>query len=682
MNNLAGIVNRHIHLDYHTSGLIGPVADEFDPGEFAKTLVEAEVGGVCLFARCHHGYCYYPSKHGTPHPHLREPDLLGRQLTAIRSADMQTGLYTTICWDELSAERHPEWVCRTDDNKVMKGDPLTGEERGIWEAGWTFLCWNSPYRDYLKEHLKELLESYQADFIFLDILFNRTPCVCPHCVKRMLRHNLDPTCAAEQMKNSIDSAREFMEEISEFIHQLNPDIAPFYNSRLRVTGEVPMGSMPEIKDQGMVIIESLPSGPWGYDHFPIFAKYFQHVRLPSLGHTGKFQKMWGDFGGLKNQAALDYEVIRMMAHGVAACVGDQLHPRGSLDRATYRLIGKTYAKVKPLEKYLLPSEPIDEIGVLLTNTPRAATNIGGNLDSETGAMKMLSQLHFQFSFLDTDSDFSSYKILILPDEVLVDEPLKEKLDAYVEGGGKIIASYGGGMDASGRFALEAMPMLIKNDLPYQPFYFHPTGDLTEKGIIEDTDHVMYLAGKDVAERHPGYTVCCRVTEPYFNRAWNHFCSHLQTPPGKRTEKPAMLHNGANIVYFPGKVFACYQLHGPGVLKRLVNHAIDLLLDRKLIQSNLPSTAEALLRRDSAGNVVLSVIHYVHQRRCENIDIIEDVLPLHNVEISLYCGFNPKEVIERRSGQPIRFRADGERVNFTLSRVDGFAVVVLEPGKET
>ena len=53
---------RQIHLDFHTSPLIPDVGAEFDPDEFVSTLKEARVNSINIFAKCHHGMCYYLTK--------------------------------------------------------------------------------------------------------------------------------------------------------------------------------------------------------------------------------------------------------------------------------------------------------------------------------------------------------------------------------------------------------------------------------------------------------------------------------------------------------------------------------------------------------------------------------------------------------------------------------------------
>ena len=59
---------RQVHLDFHTSGDIPDVGADFDPQEFVATLQRARVNSVTCFAKCHHGYSYYPTDVGVPHP--------------------------------------------------------------------------------------------------------------------------------------------------------------------------------------------------------------------------------------------------------------------------------------------------------------------------------------------------------------------------------------------------------------------------------------------------------------------------------------------------------------------------------------------------------------------------------------------------------------------------------------
>jgi hypothetical protein len=670
---MPSLPNREIHLDFHTSGLIGGVGSQFDPASFAKTFKDAGVTAVCLFTRGHHGWCYYPTKVGEQHPHQQVPDLLGAQYRALQKEGIVPSLYTTVCWDELQSDRHPEWLCIRKDGSVMKMDSLSGKALSPFEPGWRFLCWNSPYREYVKAQSLEVVARHpDADYLFVDILFNDEPCCCPHCIARMKAHGLDPADPKDRERNSLDSAREFMAFLNEAVHQVVPDMPIFYNSRLRVTGNIETGSKPELPYLGATIVESLPSGPWGYDHFPLFARYFQNFDNKMMGHTGKFQKMWGDFGGLKNQAALDYEVFRMMAFGVAASIGDQLPPCGKPDAVTYRLIGNTYRKVAKVERYLVGSKPVDEIGVLLTDDEKRV--FAGGFDAEYGAMKMLTQLHFQFSFVDRECDFSPYKVLVLPDSIVVDPALARRLEAYLAAGGKILASYRSGLDSEGRTAIPQFPVTVEGEYPYCPYYVYPAdGD-----FIQDTDHVQYLGGAKTTVRD-GATVLAKITDPYFDRRWDHFCSHLQTPPDKRTEEAEMVYDGKAIVYFASKKFSCYNRFASRCDRDLVEHGLDLLLDEgQSVRSDLPSTAEVTLRRpaEDPDSLVLAVMHYIPQRRTEGIDIVEDTIPLYGRTFSVQVGRKVSSVTDVTTDTDLPFVTEGDRVSFAIPKIDGYSVVAI------
>lgn len=49
-----------VHLDFHTSPDIPDVGAQFNREAFTQTLKEAKVDSICVFAKCHHGYTYYP----------------------------------------------------------------------------------------------------------------------------------------------------------------------------------------------------------------------------------------------------------------------------------------------------------------------------------------------------------------------------------------------------------------------------------------------------------------------------------------------------------------------------------------------------------------------------------------------------------------------------------------------
>jgi hypothetical protein len=166
----------------------------------------------------------------------------------------------------------------------------------------------------------------------------------------------------------------------------------------------------------------------------------------------------------------------MLAMGAKCSVGDQLHPSGVIDPATYDLIGSVYSQVEQKEPWCSDVQPLVEVGVFTTeefNRERVP------LDT-AGATMMLSEARVQFDVIDSHTNFADYKVLVLPDSVVVDEALQQRLSAYLAGGGALIASYQSGLTpAKDGFALPEWGATYEGEAPFNPDFIVPRGPLAE-----------------------------------------------------------------------------------------------------------------------------------------------------------------------------------------------------------
>src|SRR5579875_2113609 len=183
--------SRQVHLDFHTSPLIPDVAADFDPDTFAQSFVDAHVNSVTIFAKCHHGMCYYPTRTGTRHPTLQRHDLLGDMIEALHRRNIRAHIYTTVAWEEDVSDRFPSWRQMKRDGRFARLE-FAHDNKTPNPGGWRFNNFLHPdYQDYIEAHVRELLENYPIDGLFFDILFfDRDACWSDASMKFRHEHNL------------------------------------------------------------------------------------------------------------------------------------------------------------------------------------------------------------------------------------------------------------------------------------------------------------------------------------------------------------------------------------------------------------------------------------------------------------------------------------------------------------
>jgi hypothetical protein len=668
---------RQIHLDFHTSPHIPEIGADFDPEEFAATLEKARVNSITCFARCHHGMIYYDSKKHPErvHPHLTNRNLLAEQIESCHKRGIRVPIYTTVQWDQFSADAHRDWLCTDAEGREFGTKPL---QPGFYR----FLdVFHPGYRQFLFDHVEEILTTLPTDGLFFDIVQAR-PSLAKHWLDAMEAAGVDPVDENARQKFSQKVLQDWEAEMTAFVRRFNADCTIFYNS-----GHV--GPRHRLSKDAYTHyeLESLPSGGWGYLHFPQSMRYARTLGPDCMGMTGKFHTSWGDFGSYKNEAALQFECFHMLALGAKCSIGDQLPPRGQLDRATYELVGPVYAEVERKEPWCAGAIPVAEVGVLTQEEfvdQRAAFDAKSERDvpSVLGAVRMLQELKVQFDILDTKADLTKYKLLILPDDYPVNDPMAERLKAFVAGGGSLLATHRSGLYLDRSGLAKGMGNLLgiahHGDAPFFPDFLVPGEKLRSLGGASGRDaaHVMYLKGSRV-EALNGAEVLAEVETPYFNRTWRHFCSHRHTPSTGHTGYPGIVRNG-RCIYFMHPVFQQYFENAPRWCKTLVGAALKLLLPEPLVEVDGHSGIIASLNEQpNEGRYILHLLFYTPERRGTAFDVIEEVTPLYNFPLTLRL---PKTVTSARlvpDGGSLDLSANGGAVTFTLPELHGHAMIELK-----
>lgn len=673
---LKQLSSRQIHLDFHTSEHIAGVGADFDPRHFNACLERADVDWVNLFAKCHHGWSYYPTAVGTPHPHLSRPDLLGDMVSACRSSGIGVGIYVSVQWDEVAARNHPDWIAVTGSDCDEKSAE-TKEEF----VGWKSLCLsNQEYLDYVVAQVREVLERYRPDGLWMDIL-TLLDCRCPNCTSRMRRAGRDPQTRLDRIINHRELLISYYRRIHDVVRSHSQEIRLFHNS-----GHLFKGERDRLPYFSHFEVESLPTGGWGYDHFPLSAKYASALGIDFLGMTGRFHTLWGEFGGYKTSTALEYECATMAAHGGGCSIGDQLHPSGGMDDDTYRLIAPAYRRIARMEDLVRGSRPLSEIALLSSEAHRwqveGVPGEGSNT-SDNGAARMLMELQEPFDVIDWEHALESYNLLILPDTVTLTDALADRLRRYLDCGGRIILTGASGMNAErSAFLLDLGADYRGQESGYSPDYIVASGGL-DPGVVL-SPFVVYERAFAVKAREA--EVLCESRLPYFNRTAEHFCSHQHAPyrPERNEEYDAVIRYGA-IAYFSHPLFRAYFNSGQPLLKYLFRGILNALLPIRRLSVTMPSSGRVTL--NNKGNQLHLHLFAVQpelrghdvlpQKGHLQIEVIEDSRPLYDISCSIASEREPKRVRTVFGRQTLPFAYNEGRLTFLVPEVAIHELVVIE-----
>ncbi|WEV72864.1 beta-galactosidase trimerization domain-containing protein [Bifidobacterium sp. ESL0790] len=665
--------DRQVHLDFHTSPYIDAVGADFDADEFADRLVKAHVNSITLFARDHHGYLFYPSKRHPEiiHPHLTNHNLLIEQIDACHKRGIRVPVYSTVEWDEYSALRHPEWLARDPEGNTINGQPMVPKPN-FYES----LCLNSNYREYLLDHINDIIDTLgpdRIDGLFLDIFF-LVPCDCERCQVQMKRRGMDHTDIRQREAYCSILLDEFKHEVKELLARRVPGATIFFNgSHIGPSNKASLG------DYSHLEIESLPGGTWGYDNFPIVMKYVRNLGKHVIGMTGKFHTYWGDFHSLKNINALEYECFQMLTMGAGCSIGDQLHPKGKLSDAAYDLIGKVYSQVEDLEPVTQGTEALVDVAVM---TPEREWNMDSHLsESLIGANRMLTELGCQFDIIDPDADFGKYRLIVLPDEIVGTDQLRSKLEEYVHAGGKVIGTYmslDNGSDATNE--LYGNSMLGES---YWDRDFIMPNDTIGKDFPKE-ELVMYERGARVQPE--GSQVLLESVQPYFNREGKTFCSHQHAPSTGVKGFPAATRNGG-VIYFSHPLFRIYRDYAPLWVKDIFADALNLLLPDCLVKKTgegVPSSLELQLRKsESRNSLLLHCLYYPCKKQAVNLYTIDEKIPLYDQEVKVKVGdASVKSVTAVRSGEvvdPSRYSVADGYLTMSIPKINGYEIMEIALG---
>lgn len=581
-------MRRAIHFDLHTMPGIYDFNKNFDAEALAKTLADAHVDYVNVFARCNEGFAYYPTKIGVPYPEM-SGDMLGDTVRECHKRGIGVTAYMNAGYDHEQAIRHREWTVRNPEINKSKD----------WVYDYFIdMCYlNSGYKDYMLGMIREVTENYDVDGFFIDCMGSAV-CYCDACIRDMKKRGVDIDDKEAVRAYSKERRLDFCRDVKAII---GDDKHLFFNMMYANVKGI----------NTHIEIEGLPDGQ-GYDFFLPQVSYARKVEDNVLYMTARFQKSWADFGGLKSRAAMEYDIWDAFMNACGYSIGDHMHPREGADPHVYKMITDVYRKAYEYEKYVDGAKYVPEIAII--------TQSDCWIDkSGRGAVRMLSELKYTFDIVNETMDFSPYRVLILPDNIIMTEALGEKLSAFIAAGGGVIASGSSGLNKEKtEFSLTELGVKYDGEDPSNQSYFRMTD--TKNEILGDLAWATYEPGI-ASYANDGTEVLAEYVKPYFNRHVTSERGFFYTPPEKADGHAAVTKCG-KVYHVCFNIFRAYYLNAMLGHKEVIRTILDELIKDPLIRAEaLPKTSRVTLTEN--GDMTLLHVKVTYPEKSGDTEVIQD-----------------------------------------------------------
>jgi len=172
-------------------------------------------------------------------------------------------------------------------------------------------------------------------------------------------------------------------------------------------------------------------------------------------------------------------------------------------------------------------------------------------------------------------------------------------------------------------------------------------------------------------------------ESYFNRTWEHFCSHQHTPDRPGAVSPAAVVS-QQIAYFAHDLFGRYRTYGQPLYRDFFEAALRILLSDGLpAETTLPTGGRFNLLEQRGEKRYVAHLLYAPTRPGGSIwgkpiDIIEDLLALRNIRVAIRVPRRIKSVrlVPDNDGRTLPFSQNGDKVAFVVPEFTAHQMVEL------
>ncbi|MBU4291699.1 MAG: beta-galactosidase trimerization domain-containing protein [Verrucomicrobia bacterium] len=671
---------------------------KFDPKAYAELIELGHIDTTYIYAGSCLGNCYWPTEVGHMHDGLKGMDILGETIKECNKRGIRVVVYFNI-WSLWAYQAHPDWRIVAPSGK--------GTADYLWTPGhYGVLCPNSPYRDYVVTQIEDICRRYEFVGMWFDMNFwPYTVCYCHHCANRWAEEVGGPLPRTIDWNDPkwLDFQRKREEWLAEFTMLLTntakrakPGISVCHQSGLCVGNWTTGPSQDFFKAVDYM----------GGDFYKGFVEQSFICRmLYNLSRNLPYDYMESRCPDLsEHTTAQEHERIYThfcltLAHNGANFLIDAIDPEGTLDRRVYERLGKIYRDLERYEKYLDPNSRLcqDVVIYFNFNSLYDTSNNGKPVADQitelsqiaviSNLARMLLHSHVPYGVI-TDKNlgqFSQFKVIVLPDFVILSEIEAKAIADFVKAGGGLYVSKGSGIFKSNRYPkasrimADVLGIEIEGETIESISYIAPN-DNGKNLLCDHTPaypmavHSAQLKIKAVGQAQVLATTTLPCNDPADQAK---FASAISNPPGKSTDNPAIVINSygnGKAIFVAGAIDHAKHEQQRQAFVRMVGAVLPASYN---LQTDAPRVVEATAAYHDGGKVGPGIV-----TRCVvNLVNCPDVLPAVPVT-KITVRIKPEtmgniKVMKLPEEQVVGHTIEGEYVVFTATNLEVFGMYAID-----
>ena len=177
--------------------------------------------------------------------------------------------------------------------------------------------------------------------------------------------------------------------------------------------------------------------------------------------------------------------------------------------------------------------------------------------------------------------------------------------------------------------------------------------------------------------HKGTEILAGIKEPYFDRTYGRYCSHLNTPNRPVSAgHPGGIRKG-NVVFLPHELGEMYYLHGARIHRDLFTNALRLVYKNPVLKTDMPSAGRInMLHQPDRNRYVVHLLYAPPLQRGRCL-VIEDMVPLHDIPVELRVPEKVKKAYTVPNENRLIPELSGDKTKVTIPTLQCHCTVVLE-----